>query len=360
MKNEETGRVARIPVSSFSIPHPTFFISVLLRCSRRTPQQMRETVPPEAAADLDLWLGRPDWASERIAGDASARAYFRITVPGSAARILAFYPPAIRADIDRVARAHDALRGHLPVPAILARSASALLQEDAGDLTLSALLARDRDEALVRYRDAVDLLSTLQGARGARGINPAFDAEKFASELEMTLQFYVMKLAGVGADAAFLALRQAFTRLARKLTQHEYVLCHRDYHGQNIHVAGRGLVVIDYQDLRMGPDTYDLASLLRDRGAWQELGADGEEALFSRWAKRLGDDPALLRRRYLECLLQRSIKAVGTFARMAVVYGRGHYLDFVGPTLATARDCSEALGEWPELLEHFPWKFRSA
>jgi len=321
---------------------------------------MREAVPPEAAEDLDLWLGRPDWASERIAGDASARAYFRITVPDASTRILAWYPPEIRADIERVAKAHDALRGHLPVPAILARSARSLLQEDAGDLTLTALLARDRDAALARYRDAVGLLDSLQGATGATAVNPAFDAEKFASELEMTLQFYVMKLAGVTRDDAVLPLRQAFSRLARKLTQHKYILCHRDYHGQNIHVVNDSLVVIDYQDLRMGPDTYDLASLLRDRGAWRGLGPDGEETLFGLWAHLPRGDREKPRRRYLECLLQRSIKAVGTFARMAVVYGRGHYLDFVEPTLETARGCVLALGEWPEILEQFPWKFRSA
>lgn len=322
---------------------------------------MRETVPPEAAEDLDRWLGRSDWASERIAGDASARAYFRITIPADGTRILALYPPEIRGDIGRVAKAHDALRGHLPIPAILARSASALLQEEAGNLTLTALLSRDRPLALARYRDAVGLLETLQGATatGAGVVNPAFDAEKFAAELELTLQFYVMKLAGVTNDQAVLALRQAFTRLARKLTQHKYLLCHRDYHGQNIHVVNDRLIVIDYQDLRMGPDTYDLASLLRDRGAWRTLGPDAEEVLLVRWMEFRGGDPAELRRRYRECLLQRSIKAVGTFARMAVVYGRGHYLDYVPPTLETVRDCVEALGEWPEILEQFPWQFRS-
>ncbi|MBI2214728.1 MAG: phosphotransferase [Acidobacteria bacterium] len=321
---------------------------------------MRDSVPPEAAEDLDLWLGRPDWTSERIAGDASARAYFRITLPGSLTRILAWYPPEIRADMERVVKAHDALRGHLPIPAILAQSAGALLQEDAGDLTLTALLAVDRASALGRYRDAVSLLGPLQEARGAATVNPAFDADKFTAELEMTLQFYVMRLSGVTSDAAILSLRQAFTRLARKLTRHEYILCHRDYHGQNIHVLNSEIIVFDYQDLRMGPDTYDVASLLRDRGAWRTIGHDGEEALFRHWAELRGEDPERLRPRYLECLLQRSIKAVGTFARMAVVYGRCHYLEYVSPTLETARECVEALGEWPELREHFPWHHEPA
>jgi len=321
---------------------------------------MRENVPPEAAQDLDLWLGRPDWASERIAGDASARAYFRVSVPGDGTRILAFYPREIRAGIERVVRAHDALAGHLPVPRILTHSGRSILQEDAGDVTLTALLARDRETAIGQYRAAVDLLGALRGARGAAGINPAFDEEKFGAELEMTMQFYVMKLAGITSETAILALRRAFTRLARKLTQHPYVLCHRDYHGQNIHIYNEHLIVIDYQDLRMGPDTYDLASLARDRGVWRTIGADEERRLLARWAAILGEDEQALGRRYAESLLQRSIKAVGTFARMALVYGRGQYLEYVGPTLETARDCVEKLGEWPEIREHFPLKSTSA
>ena len=42
------------------------------------------------------------------------------------------------------------------------------------------------------------------------------------------------------------------------------MLCHRDYHSRNLMLHDRRLYIIDFQDARMGPDTYDLASLLRD------------------------------------------------------------------------------------------------
>ena len=42
------------------------------------------------------------------------------------------------------------------------------------------------------------------------------------------------------------------------------MLCHRDYHSRNLMLHERRLYIIDFQDARMGPDTYDLASLLRD------------------------------------------------------------------------------------------------
>ena len=42
------------------------------------------------------------------------------------------------------------------------------------------------------------------------------------------------------------------------------MLCHRDYHSRNLMLHDEPLYIIDFQDARMGPDTYDLASLLRD------------------------------------------------------------------------------------------------
>ena len=42
------------------------------------------------------------------------------------------------------------------------------------------------------------------------------------------------------------------------------MLCHRDYHSRNLMLSQGQLYLIDFQDARMGPDTYDLASLLRD------------------------------------------------------------------------------------------------
>src|SRR5438105_1464019 len=42
------------------------------------------------------------------------------------------------------------------------------------------------------------------------------------------------------------------------------VLCHRDYHSRNLMLSDGSLYIIDFQDARLGPDTYDLVSLLRD------------------------------------------------------------------------------------------------
>jgi len=163
----------------------------------------------------------------------------------------------------------------------------------------------------------------------------------------MAREFYVEKLKGVDGTPLVPLLR----KIANNLAAHPYVLCHRDYHGQNIHVINGDLFVLDYQDLRMGPDTYDLASLLRDRGVARVLGHDMELELVDSYCRTGG---GACRTRYFETLLQRSVKILGTFAKQAIVRDRKHYLDFIPPALESVRRCIDELPEFETLGELLP------
>ena len=66
------------------------------------------------------------------------------------------------------------------------------------------------------------------------------------------------------AAAERAALAEEFARAGRELSGEPRVVCHRDYHSRNLMVHDGRLGVIDFQDARLGPDTYDLVSLLRD------------------------------------------------------------------------------------------------
>ena len=59
-------------------------------------------------------------------------------------------------------------------------------------------------------------------------------------------------------------LRTEWSAIVEELAAEPRVLCHRDYHSRNLMLHRGQLYMIDFQDARMGPDTYDLASLLRD------------------------------------------------------------------------------------------------
>lgn len=304
-------------------------------------------LPPEAARYVDDWLG-DGWTARPLAGDASVRAYYRITGADGRTYMLAYYPEEVRAQLARFLGAYEAVSPHGRVPGVLQSCDVAVLQYDAGDRTIFAVLHEDREEGLRLYHDALDLLAAFQHAPDA-GLNAPFTAEFFFNELEMAREFYVEKL--MGADGA--ALQPVLRKLCDNVATHPYVLCHRDFHGQNIHIENDTLYLIDYQDLRMGPDTYDLASLLRDRGVGRIIGDAGELELIGYYVeltKAAGD----VRRRYFETLLQRSIKILGTFSKQPITRGRMHYLDFIPATLESIRRCLDELPEYAALRDMFP------
>jgi len=260
----------------------------------------------------------------------------------------------VRTQLRQFLDAYDAVMAHGPVPQVLRYSDAAVLQSDVGDQTLFDLLHRDREEGVRLYRKAIDALVEFQRASGG-DVNPPFTSDFFFNELEMTRTFYVQGLMGVAADITQ-NLVPIFRRLTDKLSHHPYVLCHRDYHGQNIHIFKGSVYIIDYQDMRMGPDTYDLASLLRDRGVARVIGESAEKDLLEYYIRKCGGDGGL-RKRYFETLLQRTVKIIGTYSRQPIERGRLHYLDFIPPSLESLERCLRELPEFEELGRAFPLRF---
>ncbi len=308
------------------------------------------SVPAEAASWLDQWLG-PGWTAKPLAGDASVRAYFRVTDDAGRTYMLAWYPEEVRAQLRRYLGATEAVAPHVRVPEVLHACDVAVLQYDAGDRTLFDVLHQDREEGLRLYRGAIDLLAAFQKAPD-RGLNVPFTADFFANELEMAREYYVEKLMGGDGEP----LRPALRTIAENVARHPYVLCHRDFHGQNLHVQNDAIFLIDYQDLRMGPDMYDLASLLRDRGVARIVGDDAELELLDHYVG-LTNAEGDVRRRYFETLLQRSIKILGTFARQPIARGRMHYLQFIPAALESIERCLDELPEHAALRDIFPLRF---
>ncbi len=100
-------------------------------------------------------------------------------------------------------------------------------------------------------------------------------------------------------------------------------------------VHGERLFVIDFQDARRGPYTYDAASLLRDSSL--DLEDDLVEELIADLAGRLSNAPEEFRRDFDRMALQRNLKDLGTFGYMATQRGRRDYLDYVPRTLRSIR-----------------------
>jgi len=302
-----------------------------------------------------------------LTGDASDRRYFRVLVPHDATQVLAVHPGPIAFEqlpFVNVAGLLEAMP--VPVPRILAHSneLGVIALQDLGDVTLQAHLgAATQGEHAALYRQAVSLIETLQ-RRGSELAAPgylpygiAFDVEKLTWELNFFVKHYLEAYRGAAFDgAARAALSEEFAAIVEELAAEPRVLCHRDYHSRNLMLHDGRLYIIDFQDARMGPDTYDLVSLLRD--SYVDLtDAQVDEliafflALRSRGTGTGGADAQRFRERFDLMALQRNLKALGTFGFQAATRGNPVYIQYMPRTLTYARTNLERHARFGRLRE---------
>src|SRR3954466_10644285 len=264
---------------------------------RRSPEQQAIRVKIDECLERAKLAG-PHVRVVPLTGDASTRQYFRVLRPENPSVVLAVYDaPFTFAGLPFVNVA--GLMGHIPLPypaiAGHADDLGILILEDLGDVTLQAHLGVTQPiEHDALYKQAVEFVERLQ-RRGRDLCSPAFipfgiafDRDKLMWELNFFVKHYLEAYRGVTLTAsAREALAQEWDAISDELAGEPRVLCHRDYHSRNLMVQSGKLYVIDYQDARMGPDTYDLASLLRD--SYVDLSEDRVEELIRGFLK-LGPD----------------------------------------------------------------------
>lgn len=298
------------------------------------------TLRAEAASALHALHAGARWRP--LAGDASTRRFFRVFLRAGGTRVLMDYGRPFEGDTDDVRLAAIFREAELPVAAIEAvvPDPGFLVLSDLGDRMLEGALKGARDPSAVEglYAKAVDLAvaiavrGTRALRRSARAAGPALDAARFRYEMDFFVEHYARGLHGRPGLPRDLA--PTLHDLAERAASTPRVLCHRDFHSRNLMVLRDGsLAMVDIQDARWGPDTYDLASLLRD--AYADIDEELVVALVERYRASLPDppEPAPFRRRFDIIAAQRMIKALGTFGYQAHVLGRRRYLDAIPRTI---------------------------
>ena len=142
------------------------------------------------------------------------------------------------------------------------------------------------------------------------------------------------------------SIADGFHRLSAEIASWPRVLSHRDFHSRNLMSHEGRLWWIDFQDARMGPATYDLASLLRD--SYVDLDEHFVAELAEEFRQRVvpGETRDTFQRRLELMSIQRNLKALGTFGYQGAVKGSRVYLPYIPRTLASAR---RNLARYPEL-----------
>ncbi len=297
-----------------------------------------------------------------LTGDASDRRYFRVLLPDADSIVLSLHAAAFEFDgLPFVNVARLLSRMPVPIPAVLghADELGVLALEDLGDVTLQAHLgAATPSEHAALYRQAVALIATLQ-RRGADLESPeylpysvAFDVEKLTWELDFFIKHFIEAYRGIVIPAASREeLRAEFAVVVAGLAAEPRVLCHRDYHSRNLMLHKSQLYIIDFQDARMGPDTYDLVSLLRD--SYVDLPEPTVSELLAYFLALKGQsgDDSEFRRRFDMMALQRNLKALGTFGYQTTARRNPVYIQYIPRTLRYVRDNLENLPEFGRIRE---------
>jgi aminoglycoside/choline kinase family phosphotransferase len=180
------------------------------------------------------------------------------------------------------------------------------------------------------------------------GFDLSFDVEKLMWEVNFTIEhFYEKHLQRKMKPEDMEVIKNGFTQICTELANEPTVFTHRDYHSRNIMITDSTaeerprFVMIDFQDARMGPCQYDLASLLRD--SYYQLDEKQIHDLTRYYIARMNangaaiTDVAQFDRMFDLMAVQRNFKAIGSFASFLNRRGNPAYLKFIGNTFENIR-----------------------
>jgi aminoglycoside/choline kinase family phosphotransferase len=331
---------------------------------------MPENRSPDVAEQLgrvEVYLERSGLASRSarvvpLTGDASDRRYYRVLMPNAAPIVLSLYAAAFEVETLPFVNVAKLLeRMPVPIPKVLGHAGDigVLALEDLGDMTLQAHLgAASASEHADLYRQAVALIATLQ-ERGTALESPeylpyrmAFDVEKLSWEMEFFTKHFIEAYKGVLISPADRdVLKEEFTGIVEELAGEPRVLCHRDYHSRNLMLHDERLYIIDFQDARMGPDTYDLVSLLRDSYVDLPEATVSDLIAYFLALKGVPSSEARFMERFDLMALQRNLKALGTFGYQTTARRNPVYIQYIPRTLRYVRQNLERHPRFGRLRE---------
>ncbi len=308
--------------------------------------------------------GQPEITA--LTPDASTREYFRFPWKRSTA-IAAVYPepfdPEIHPYLD-VTRLF--LERELPVPMVyeIDGARGIIVQEDLGDRQLGQVIEKaSAEEREAHTEQAISIIARIQAAtetaftRKSIASKLAFDEAKLGWELNFFFEHYFGSLRKEELRHAEAAeLKAELNDIAAELAASPRVLCHRDYHGANLMLDNRDqLRIVDHQDARMGPASYDLVSLLMDRQPEPPSLADvrSYRLYFLEERRRQGldaIDPDDFVKEFRLMTIQRELKAIGTFSYQTAVCDRGKFYErHINPTFLIVLQAAEWLERFPVL-----------
>jgi len=296
--------------------------------------------------------------------DASFRRYFRAET-NKGVFIIMDAPPEKESidDFINISNALCSIGVHAPEIKAKDIKQGFLLLEDLGTTTYLDALKASPDTL---YSAAIDSLIKIQQGPLKSDLNvPEYDAQKLEQEMNLFEEWYLGKHLNLTLDSNMQAEWQTCkSTLIEACLEQPQTWVHRDYHSRNLMVTEQDSPgVIDFQDMVIGPISYDLASIFKDcyiewprqqQLFWlEEYRVKANKTLTSNVAPLEQDK---LIKWFDLTALQRHLKVLGIFCRLSYRDGKDQYLQDLP---LVAKYTLEALSLYPE-FDSFKLKFSTA
>ena len=279
---------------------------------------------------VDAFLAAQGWADAEqvpLAGDASSRRYIRLC-SGPKRTILMIDP---QDDTARFAALSVHLRGlGLSAPDIYAQATGLMLLEDFGDAQFAKVAQTQPDMEIPLYRAATEVLCHLETCKVPAELTHA--TPRILGQMVEPVFTHYLPLLGVLPTAKASEITARLTDLLDHYLPEETVLVLRDFHAENMiwlpdrnHIRRVGL--LDFQDALAGPPIYDLVSLLQD--ARRDVTDACRDATLRHYLDLSGRRQSAVMPAFHLLGLQRNLRILGIFARLATERGKPGYLALI-------------------------------
>lgn len=325
-----------------------------------TPEQSNEF-----QSFLGSILGAGKFEIHPLAGDASARRYFRVVAHDDSWVLMLWEPFQDDGRYPFLSvRAHFEKHGvHVPKVVGMRPEKGLVLLEDLGDLTLERKFWENQSEelSLGYYKATIDELikmhydSSFDRSSPCVAFTVEFDTAKLLWEMNYGREHLLEGVCGIAmAEKTRNELTSVFTKICETLHREPKFIAHRDYHSRNVMIKLGRVRVIDFQDARMGTIQYDLVSLLRD--SYVSLSDEMVKTLLDYYlaerekkSTQYRNELKPIDRAHFDHIfelqtIQRCFKACGSFASFYMLRKDTRYLKYLPQTLRTVKSS----------LEHFP------
>ncbi|MFT7595175.1 MAG: aminoglycoside/choline kinase family phosphotransferase [Paracoccaceae bacterium] len=292
---------------------------------------------PDRSTLIETFLSCTAWATAQranLAGDASNRRYERLTDRQSGkTAVLMDAPGETGEDTRPFVRIATHLRAiGLSAPEIYAQDMELgfLLLEDLGDDLFARVIPQSPHMEDPLYTAATDILIALRNIPCPD--LTAFDPPLMAKQASLVFDTYLAGITGTPEPEISTRFQAVFQDILHQTTQGPPVMMLRDYHAENLlwlperhGVARVGL--LDFQDAMLAHPAYDLVSLLQD--ARRDVPAAIEQKMIAHYITQTGVDDAAFRTAYVVLGVQRNLRIIAVFTRLAAARGKPDYIRLI-------------------------------